>query len=154
MPNLKRFNTTVYKLHCYMQYWIWQVDVWRENNGINATVFLYGTSTALGKQSEPWQTTDQGYQRNRPSLHVFTVFTLYFAATCFSPWWPSSSGIHNYSRKLLTHNGSIVLCYRSRLLCMLENIALFFCNVCLWVVRTWTNHFVHKVSTTGYRSPK
>jgi hypothetical protein len=45
----------------------------------------------------------QGYQKNRPSQQLFKVFILYFiyfAAICFGPCWPSSDGIHNYSRKL------------------------------------------------------
>jgi hypothetical protein len=55
--------------------------------------------------------------RNNTSMCLF-CFLYIFAATCFGPCWPSSGGIHNYSRKL-PYNGSIVLCYRSRLLCML-----------------------------------
>jgi hypothetical protein len=47
----------------------------------------------------------------------------------------------------LTHNGSVVLCYRSRLLYMLVNIAVVFFNKCLWVVQTGTNHFVVNVNT-------
>jgi hypothetical protein len=42
----------------------------------------------------------QGYYKNHPSQQL-KVFTVYFAATCFGPCWPSSSGIHNYFRKLL-----------------------------------------------------
>jgi hypothetical protein len=45
---------------------------------------------------------NQGYVKNHPSQQLFKVFILYFAATCFDPRWPSSGGIHNYFREVIS----------------------------------------------------
>jgi hypothetical protein len=44
--------------------------------------------------------------------------------------------------RYFTHNGSSVLCYRSRLLCMFGKYCCCLFNMCLFVVQTWTNHRV------------
>jgi hypothetical protein len=43
----------------------------------------------------------QGYWKNCPSQQLFKMFiSIYFAAICFGPRWPSSGGIHNYFREV------------------------------------------------------
>jgi hypothetical protein len=58
----------------------------------------------------------QGYGKNHPSQQFKMFIYIYFAATCFGPCWPSSSGIHNYFREVTSlqrirckkNNGSVV----------------------------------------------
>jgi hypothetical protein len=55
----------------------------------------------LEKAEEENKVQYQGYWKNRPSQQLFKAFIyIYLAATCFSPRWPSSGGIHNYFREV------------------------------------------------------
>jgi hypothetical protein len=71
----------------------------------------------------------QGYWKNRPSQQLFKVFILYFmyfASKCFGPTGHLQVEYTIILGSYLTHYGSVVLCYTSRLLCMLANTAVVF----------------------------
>jgi hypothetical protein len=57
--------------------------------------------------------------RNHSSRFLFYILYI-FAATCFGPYGHYHAEYTIILGRYLTHNGSVVLCYRSRLLCMIS----------------------------------
>jgi hypothetical protein len=61
---------------------------------------------------------------------VFILYFLYFAATCFGPCWPSSSGIHNYFGSYFNYNGSLFFVLLGPIYCIcLSNIVVYYVSV-------------------------